>query len=970
MLDPGNPGPGPGYDFAGPNDHLNAPVLTSATSGNARLVQGVYHGDPLTSFAVDVFSTPAGSPGSAARGKTIFGTATIRTDFSGQSTFARPGSFAGLPATDRVTATATNLRTGDTSAFSAPITAGTSIVVDSTADAGGGGGSLRAALAADRAYPGPDTITFNLPASNPLNSYTTQAIGGGTEPSAPTVAPDSRVWSTDPIAGYVDAVDLSTGILSTLAQPTAVGHPGPIVVDRDGNPVFAASPDTGSTDNLGFVNVDDGSVVYRTLTSPTGNGITGLAQRPDGRIAVTFGGNGTVDSFVDYTPTAIQPIADLGTIYGGGTAIDGTTQPGFAGTPIVTIDGRYYAGGVLLYIQGSGGDTLRGLVVNDFAGTLIQVGPGTAGELIVGNYFGTDASGTRAAGGGLGVLIDAADATIGGGSAAERNLFDGSRAAAALTLGVDSVGDQVLGNYVGLNAAGTATIRDFDGIDVLGRDNFIGEFLQGNVIAGSLGATATTDGIGVILDGPGARDNLVQANLIGTNALGTAPLGNSFGIVARGGATANVVGGSFAGAGNLISGNTGDGGANSGYGIDVLDVASADNTIHGNTIGLNLAGNAKLPNSYGILIVNATGTTIGGTGGGDTNVISGNANYGILIADPASSLNTIANNFIGIDLGGTHAAANLYGVGVVSGDRTTIGGPDVASRNVISGNMSYGIYVAGFVNGSARRVSIHGNYIGTDASGTSAVPNRAGGTQVGGPTPGQGNLISGNDGDGVLVVFPGGVYNPLLVGAQVRGNVIGLDALGTHAPGNTGSGVHVAGLNSAQIGGTAAGEGNVIADNGSADPAHTAGVLVNPGSNSGVDFAPILGNTIFDNAGLGFDVVGRGATYGVTDSGSLPFPVITGFTTRPGAGTRIGFTLTAPANTTYAVEFFATKTPDPSGHVEASRRITPAGIVNSFTTDAGGNIEEAIIFPGVYLPGLLAITATATPVDNSDNLIG
>ena len=56
---------------------------------------------------------------------------------------------------------------------------------------------------------------------------------------------------------------------------------------------------------------------------------------------------------MDYTPTAIQPIADLGTIYGGGTAIDGTAQPGFAGTPIVTIDGRYYAGGVLLYIQGS-----------------------------------------------------------------------------------------------------------------------------------------------------------------------------------------------------------------------------------------------------------------------------------------------------------------------------------------------------------------------------------------------------------------------------------------------------------------------------------------------------------------------------------------------------------------------------------------------------------------------------------------
>ncbi len=104
---------------------------------------------------------------------------------------------------------------------------------------------------------------------------------------------------------------------------------------------------------------------------------------------------------------------------------------------------------------------------------------------------------------------------------------------------------------------------------------------------------------------------------------------------------------------------------------------------------------------------------------------------------------------------------------------------------------------------------ISSNYIGTNASGTAAIAGQgmgivvgdhAHGTIVGGDLPGQGNLISGNVGTGVMVGFEPNVGPQDVV---VAGNLIGTDASGNSALGNGGSGVHIASTTTnARIGGS------------------------------------------------------------------------------------------------------------------------------------------------------------------------
>ena len=107
----------------------------------------------------------------------------------------------------------------------------------------------------------------------------------------------------------------------------------------------------------------------------------------------------------------------------------------------------------------------------------------------------------------------------------------------------------------------------------------------------------------------------------------------------------------------------------------------------------------------------------------------------------AGSTAIIVGNYLGTDGTGTAAPGNTFGV-VVSGDGVTVGGIDTDDRNVISGNHT-GVDVLG------DNALIIGNFIGTDPSGSVAVPNRVRGIRVRGNDAGigvngSGNLISGN----------------------------------------------------------------------------------------------------------------------------------------------------------------------------------------------------------------------------------
>jgi CSLREA domain-containing protein len=295
-----------------------------------------------------------------------------------------------------------------------------------------------------------------------------------------------------------------------------------------------------------------------------------------------------------------------------------------------------------------------------------------------------------------------------------------------------------------------------------------------------------------------------------------------------------------------------------------IDNGGADMTIAGNVIGPN--------NQKGIYVHNGT-VTIGGSNSGSPsfcsdacNRISGNTDTGIW----GSMNGVITGNVIGLDSAGTAAQANGHGIDV--GGNITIGGATAALRNVISGNTGYGIGLGPGCN----PCNVQGNYIGTNLAGTAAIPNGTGiwtdGTQqnspatgttttIGGESAGQGNVISGNTGAGIIADQWNSADH-----LAIYGNRIGVGSTGA-ALGNTNAGI-ILGLNDnwaalINIGDphSAAGS-NTIAYNGD------AGVRLS-GQYSTADF--IIDNSIHDNAGKGIALLGAPPA----DDG-IPAPVITG----------------------------------------------------------------------------------------------
>ena len=185
-------------------------------------------------------------------------------------------------------------------------------------------------------------------------------------------------------------------------------------------------------------------------------------------------------------------------------------------------------------------------------------------------------------------------------------------------------------------------------------------------------------------------------------------------------------------------------------------VGSAGNTIEGNFIGTDPTGTLARPNGGDGIVIRGANNTIGGTTAGTRNLISGNNNGGINISTSAATGNLVVGNFIGTNAAGTAAIGNGHGVNIVGGaSNTTVGGTASGARNILSGNSAYGVRIAD-AGTSGNRVL--GNFVGTNATGTAAIPNGlsgvfiisgASGNTVGGTQPAEGNVISGNSSFGV-----------------------------------------------------------------------------------------------------------------------------------------------------------------------------------------------------------------------------
>jgi hypothetical protein len=611
--------------------------------------------------------------------------------------------------------------------------------------------------------------------------------------------------------------------------------------------------------------------------------------------------NAGADTIVFNIPGAgvhtITPASTLPTITDPVT-IDGTTQPGFAGNPIIELSGAIAGATNGLNIT-AGSSTVLGLVINRFKGNNDPSASGNGiflekngGNVIEGNFIGTDVTGTqilRNDSAGVHVECGSANNKIGGTSASARNVLSGNSYGVWFTC-TSGKGNLVDGNFIGTDVTGTAALGNSSaGVDIRADDNTIGGTTAGagNLISGNNG-----DGVVILV---GASKNLVQGNFIGTDFTGTKPLGNnSDGVhIQHGSSSDNMIGGptpaiGMTGARNVISSNGRNGVA--------IDSGAQNNQVLGNFIGTDVTGTSALGNHEdGVLIENARDNRIGDVGAG--NIISGNHDFGVSIKDGGSFSTEVLGNYIGTDVTGTAPLGNrLDGVAILSVHNAVAiggflgGGASAGTRNLISGNVRSGILILG-----SDQVIVVNNYIGTDAAGTNPL------------------------GNGIAGVF-------IAVGGLAT-NFIGVPA-----------------------------EPNNIAFN--AGP----GVGVNTGTGNFIVY-----NSIHDNAGLGIDLDFNNTASGVTpndhcDTDHGPnnlqnFPELTSVTPTQNSVTIQGTLNSRPSPWGHRIQFFASPACDPLGFGEGQSFLGETKVViGQFCT---ATFTFSTQFP---VPSGWVITATATDI--------
>lgn len=456
---------------------------------------------------------------------------------------------------------------------------------------------------------------------------------------------------------------------------------------------------------------------------------------------------------------------------------------------------------------------------------------------------------------------------------------------------------------------------------------------------------------GVQIYGANAKNNQVYGNYIGTNYDATDSLGNNKGVEIISGAKHNIIGGSTAAERNIVSGNRH-------IGIRIVNADS--NVVSGNFVGVDRNGTAAVGNYDGVSIEGtAKSNDVGGTATGQRNIISGNIAYGVPIIGVDAKYNKIYGNYIGTDVNGTTAIPNTYGVLFDDGSSyNVVGGDTDPYRNIISGNSGYGVFV--YNNGTNNNI-VKGNYIGTDKTGTLAVPNGNGVVIDGAPIYNyiDNNIISGNTQQGI------DIHSTFTDNNVITRNKIGTDYTGLQPLGNTFDGIRIAeGAKNNIIGGSVA-NGNIIANNGSAGVfLMTTGDLCNK----------ISCNSIYNNGTLGIDLFPIGVNANDAndiDSGpnmGMNFPVITSadFWTY-NSQTFVQGTIDSPNPETITIEIFIADSdsniygegkiylgntiPDVSGNWSVFLTgVNPGDILTSTAIDASGNTSEFSLntFVGTY----------------------
>lgn len=609
-----------------------------------------------------------------------------------------------------------------------------------------------------------DVIVDALAGTQLLAVYLGDGAGNFTPVPQGTPNPLSTVISSTGLAlgDYNGDGRLDVAIESGLNSNVAV-----LLGNGDGTFQSPTAATTFATTNIpvaavaGDFNKDgaDDVATANVIPSPGGGNLDAFETVGTFRQALTRANSRPGADLINFNVSStFGPFADIALSdelpnISGPVVIDGYSQPGSA--PNTLPDGSNAVLGVVLRPQTlspaahgltivSTGVTVRGLAINGFIADGIQIfGPaGDSDSLsIVGNFIGTDRAGTAAVPNGIGIALRNSDitTTIGGVLPADRNVISGNTQA-NIDLAIGGSRVVVLGNLIGTNAAGNAGLGNaIQGIAIGVSSTTIGGTVPGarNVISGNAG-------VGVAIVGGGA---VLLGNYIGTNATGTGAVPNvQQGVLITG--PSNTIGGLGAGAGNLISGNGGNG-------VLVVGTGANFNLIQGNLIGADVTGTGVIPNAFSGVFAGDGASVVPPVVGAslrttiDSNVIVGNLAYGVVIVGSNTAANTITNNLIGTNAAGASGLGNrLAGIILNNSGGNTVGGAG-AGGNVISGNAQQGIIIQ---SASATGNVIQGNLIGVSPAGSAALPNGqdgiliggAGGNTIGGTAPGAGNVISGN----------------------------------------------------------------------------------------------------------------------------------------------------------------------------------------------------------------------------------
>ena len=544
----------------------------------------------------------------------------------------------------------------------------------------------------------------------------------------------------DPLLGPLADNGGPTETHALLAGSPAIdaGNPGiafnPAQFDQRGDPfvrVVNDRIDFGAYESVPLVvnssdDIDDGNIYNGTTTLREAIAYANSQQRVD---TITFDISGPGPHIIATTsplPTITETVI-----------IDGTSEPDYAGSPVVGIDGAEAgttADGLRIETDDS---TVKGLSIYNFARDGIELN-GDGGHLITQNWLGLQIDALAAANE-YGLRIRGSSANL-----IDGNVISGNNKSGVLINGSGVLQNILVNNSIGTDPTGqSGRANQGSGVLIQSPLNRVGSLGAGNTISANMGS-----GVSVTTD---AAVTIVQDNRIGTNVDGTNDLGNgNFGVQLK---TAN----------NLITDNLVSG--NQRHGILVSGASATNNQVLGNQVGVDVTGTSALPNSaYGIYVTGADQTVIGTTQSSDANLVSGNGGSGVVIVNSTNT--SVAGNKIGTSTDGNSGLGNGgNGISMFAGTTTT-----TVEQNQIAGNGASGVSISG---STTTGNTVTDNLIGTVADQSAAIAGGPFGILLKAPA----NTVTGNTVAGATrgVVLSG----VAATGNLVSGNFVGTDSVST-----------------------------------------------------------------------------------------------------------------------------------------------------------------------------------------------